>query len=45
MRRMPHVDSNCAVSDGTLLSEEEIKELEKHKWVHGWLYPWAEKKS
>jgi aryl-alcohol dehydrogenase-like predicted oxidoreductase len=45
MRRISHVDSNCAVSDGKLLSKEEIRELEKHKWVHGWLYPWAEKKS
>jgi aryl-alcohol dehydrogenase-like predicted oxidoreductase len=44
MRRISHVDSNCAVSDGKLLSKQEIKELEKHKWVHGWLYPWAEKK-
>jgi len=43
MRRLPHVDSNCAVSDGKLLTKEEIRELEKHKWVHGWLYPWAEK--
>jgi aryl-alcohol dehydrogenase-like predicted oxidoreductase len=45
MRRISHVDSNCAVSDGKLLSKDEVKELEKHKWVHGWLYPWAEKKS
>ena len=45
MRRISHVDSNCAVSDGKLLSKKEIEELEKHKWVHGWLYPWAEKKS
>src|SRR5580704_7237427 len=45
MRRISHVDSNCAVSDGKLLSKDEVKELEKHKWVHGWLYPWAEEKS
>jgi aryl-alcohol dehydrogenase-like predicted oxidoreductase len=45
MRRLPHVDSNCAVSDGKLLSKEELAELGKHKWVHGWLYPWAEKKG
>jgi aryl-alcohol dehydrogenase-like predicted oxidoreductase len=43
MRRLAHVDSNCAASDGKLLSADEFKELEKHKWVHGWLYPWAEK--
>jgi len=45
MRKLAHVDSNCAASDGKLLSAEEIRELEKHKWVHGWLYPWAEKKK
>jgi aryl-alcohol dehydrogenase-like predicted oxidoreductase len=44
MRHLSHVDSNCAVSDGKLLPREEIHELEKHQWVHGWLYPWAEKK-
>ena len=45
MRKLPHVDSNCGVSDGKLLSKEVIAELQKHKWVHGWLYPWAEKKD
>lgn len=45
MRRKAHVDSNCAASDGKLLSKDELKQLEQHKWVHGWLYPWAEKKS
>ena len=45
MRKLSHVDSNCAVSDGKLLSAAEIDELAKHKWVHGWLYPWAEKKK
>jgi aryl-alcohol dehydrogenase-like predicted oxidoreductase len=45
MRKLSHVDSNVAVSDGKLLPEAAVKELEKHKWVHGWLYPWAEKKK
>src|SRR5580700_8119094 len=45
MRRLAHVDSNCAVSDGELLTKDETAELAKHKWVHGWLYPWAEKKN
>ena len=45
MRKLTHVDSNCAASDGKLLSAEESRELEKHKWVHGWLHPWAEKKK
>jgi aryl-alcohol dehydrogenase-like predicted oxidoreductase len=45
MRRLAHVDSNCAVSDGKLLSPDEQKALEKHKFVHGWPYPWAVKQS
>jgi aryl-alcohol dehydrogenase-like predicted oxidoreductase len=45
MRKLGHVDSNCGVSDAKLLPEETVKELGKHKWVHGWLYPWAEKKK
>lgn len=43
MRRIAHVDSNCAVSDGKLLSQDERKALEKHTFVHGWPYPWAVK--
>jgi aryl-alcohol dehydrogenase-like predicted oxidoreductase len=43
MRKLSHVDTNCAVSDGKLLSAEEVKALEKHKFVHGWPYPWAVK--
>ena len=45
MRHLAHVDSNCSVSDGKLLSKDEVAELAKHKWIHGWLYPWAEKKN
>ncbi len=41
MRRVRHVEANCAVSDGKLLSEAERKELEKHAFVHGWKYPWS----
>jgi aryl-alcohol dehydrogenase-like predicted oxidoreductase len=44
MRKLKHVDSNCGVSDGKLLAPEMLGELAKQKWVHGWLYPWAEKK-
>jgi aryl-alcohol dehydrogenase-like predicted oxidoreductase len=44
MRKLAHVDSNCAVSDGKLIPPQELSELHRHKWVHGWLYPWAEKK-
>jgi aryl-alcohol dehydrogenase-like predicted oxidoreductase len=41
MRRTTHVRSNLAASDGKLLTPAEFKELEKHKFVHGWPYPWA----
>jgi aryl-alcohol dehydrogenase-like predicted oxidoreductase len=43
MRRLAHVDANCAVADGKLLPADQRKELEKHAFVHGWPYPWAEK--
>jgi aryl-alcohol dehydrogenase-like predicted oxidoreductase len=45
MRKMSHVEANCTASDGKLLTVDEVTSLAKHKWVHGWLYPWAEKKS
>jgi aryl-alcohol dehydrogenase-like predicted oxidoreductase len=35
-----HVDANCAVSDGRLLSAEKLKMLTNHAWKHGWVYPW-----
>lgn len=44
MRKTAHVASNCAASDGKLLTKEELAELKKHEFVHGWPYPWAEKK-
>jgi len=43
MRRKSHVTANCAVSDGKLLTPDEFHQLEKHKFVHGWPYPWAAK--
>jgi aryl-alcohol dehydrogenase-like predicted oxidoreductase len=42
MRRTAHVEANCAVSDGRLLSAEEVEELKKHAFVHGWSYPWSQ---
>lgn len=33
MRSTKHVRSNCAVSDGRLLSDELLNELKKHRWV------------
>ena len=44
MRRTSHVDENCAVSDGILLSEQELEELKLHAFVHGWKYPWSQEK-
>jgi aryl-alcohol dehydrogenase-like predicted oxidoreductase len=44
MRKTAHVGANCAASDGKLLTKEESAELKKHEFVHGWPYPWAEKK-
>lgn len=45
MRKTNHVRSNIAVSDGKLLSANELQRLRKHQFVHGWAYPWAEKKG
>jgi aryl-alcohol dehydrogenase-like predicted oxidoreductase len=45
MRRVTHVEANCAISDGKLLSEEETKALEAHAFAHGWQYPWSQEKK
>jgi len=42
MRRVSHVESNCAVSDGKLLTANDLDELTKHAFVHGWQYPWSQ---
>ncbi len=42
MRRVSHVDANCAVSDGKLLSPEEQQELARFAFAHGWKYPWSQ---
>jgi aryl-alcohol dehydrogenase-like predicted oxidoreductase len=44
MRKTDHVRANCAVSDGKLVSDTDLQELGQHQFVHGWPYPWAEKK-
>ena len=44
MRRVHHVESNCTVSDGKLLTQEELQELAQHAFVHGWKYPWSQEK-
>jgi len=33
MRSMKNVESNCALSDGRLLSEKLLSELKNHRWV------------
>jgi aryl-alcohol dehydrogenase-like predicted oxidoreductase len=43
MRRVRHVEENCAVSDGALLSEAELAALREHAFAHGWSYPWSQK--
>jgi aryl-alcohol dehydrogenase-like predicted oxidoreductase len=45
MRKTDHVRANCAVSDGKPLSDTDLQRLGQHQFVHGWPYPWAEKKS
>jgi aryl-alcohol dehydrogenase-like predicted oxidoreductase len=42
MRRVAHVEANCAVSDGKLLSDEETEALKTHAFAHGWKYPWSQ---
>ena len=42
MRRVTHVAANCAVSDGKLLSAEEMEGLKAHAFAHGWKYPWSQ---
>jgi hypothetical protein len=43
MRRKEHVKSNILVSDGIYLTEDELKKLEDHMFIHGWTYPWAQR--
>ena len=42
MRKVTHVEANCAVSDGKLLSDEVVEALKAHAFVHGWKYPWSQ---
>ena len=42
MRCVRHVVQNAAVSDGKLLSEEELGALREHAFAHGWQYPWSQ---
>jgi aryl-alcohol dehydrogenase-like predicted oxidoreductase len=38
---MRRVESNCAVSDGILLTQDERQALAQPAFVHGWKYPWS----
>ena len=42
MRCVRHVVENAAVSDGKLLSNEELRALREHAFAHGWQYPWSQ---
>jgi aryl-alcohol dehydrogenase-like predicted oxidoreductase len=42
MRRAAHVEANCAVSDGKLLSAGGLEALKAHAFAHGWSYPWSQ---
>ena len=38
MRKLKHVEANCAASDGKLLTHQELRLLSEHAFVHGWKY-------
>jgi aryl-alcohol dehydrogenase-like predicted oxidoreductase len=42
MRSRAHVDANCAVSDGILLTAVAMAALRGHRFTHGWSYPWSQ---
>ncbi|TKJ43784.1 hypothetical protein CEE34_11420 [Candidatus Aerophobetes bacterium Ae_b3a] len=42
MRKLKHVQANCAASDGKLLTHQELRLLSEHAFVHGWKYPWSQ---
>jgi aryl-alcohol dehydrogenase-like predicted oxidoreductase len=42
MRTPEHAEANCAVSDGLLLSAQELRALQAHAFAHGWSYPWSQ---
>lgn len=41
MRRLENVDANTSVSNGSYLPDDVVEALRKHKFVHGWVYPWS----
>lgn len=45
MHKIKHVEANCAVSNGKLLTQEELKAFSGHTFVHGWKYSWSQEKG
>ena len=42
MRSPKHVETNVAVADLPPLPPVKVARLERHKWYHGWPYPWSQ---
>ena len=42
MRTVAHVEANCRVSDGKLLSSSDLEKLKEHHFLHGWRFPWLQ---
>ncbi|MEQ8766877.1 MAG: aldo/keto reductase [Planctomycetota bacterium] len=45
MRTLEHVRKNVAVSEQPALTEDKLAHLTRHKWYHGWPYPFELKKD
>jgi aryl-alcohol dehydrogenase-like predicted oxidoreductase len=41
MRTKEQVAGKVQASNGKLLTEQEVKALQSHQFVHGWPYPWS----
>lgn len=42
MRKIDHVETNTAASDGQLLDAATLEALKSHAFTHGWSYPWSQ---
>jgi aryl-alcohol dehydrogenase-like predicted oxidoreductase len=42
MRKIEHVETNTAASDGQLLDAATLETLKSHAFIHGWSYPWSQ---
>jgi aryl-alcohol dehydrogenase-like predicted oxidoreductase len=43
MRRLKNVDANTDVPASKPLPKETVTQLENHRFIHNWSYPWAQK--